>query len=109
MSFVGTADIPSFMPDYFLGEYWDRIDTYMKHSAMFNVKNINTPTQILHGEKDARVPLSQGQELYTALKRRGIKTEMIVYPRMPHGLQEPKFIVDAGNRMIQWFNANLGR
>jgi len=109
MSFVGTADIPSFMPDYFLGEYWDRIDTYMKHSAMFNVKNITTPTQVLHGEKDARVPLSQGQELYIALKRRGVKTEMIVYPRMPHGLQEPKFIVDAGNRMLKWFNSNLGR
>jgi len=109
MSFVGTADIPSFLPDYFLGEYWDRIETYMKHSAMFNVNKITTPTQILHGERDARVPLSQGQELYVALKRLGVKTEMIVYPRMPHGLQEPKFIVDAGNRMLQWFNKNLGR
>lgn len=109
MSFVGTADIPSFLPDYFSGEYWDRIDTFMKHSAMFNVKNISTPTQILHGEKDARVPLSQGQELYIALKRLGVETEMVVYPRMPHGLQEPKFIMDAGKRMIEWFNKHLGR
>lgn len=109
MSFNGTADIPSFLPDYFGGEFWDRMDVYMKHSAMFNVKNIKTPTQILHGEKDARVPLSQGQELYVALKRRGVPVEMIVYPRMPHGLQEPKFIADAGKRMIEWFNKNLGR
>ncbi|HWP83505.1 MAG TPA: S9 family peptidase [Bacteroidota bacterium] len=109
MSFVGTADIPSFLPSYFEGEFWDRMEVYMKHSAMFNVKNIKTPTQILHGERDARVPLSQGQELYIALKRRGVPVEMIVYPRMPHGLQEPKFILDAGKRMITWFNMHLRR
>ncbi|MGH2568903.1 MAG: prolyl oligopeptidase family serine peptidase, partial [Bacteroidota bacterium] len=109
MSFVGTADIPSFLPSYFEGEFWDRMDVYMKHSAMFKVQKISTPTQILHGEKDARVPLSQGQELYIALKRRGVPVEMIVYPRMPHGLQEPKFIADAGKRMIAWFNRQLKR
>lgn len=60
-------------------------------------------------EKDARVPISQGQELYIALKRRGIAVEMITYPRMPHGLNERKFIIDAGSRMIQWFNKQLRR
>ncbi|MBF8248281.1 MAG: peptidase S9 prolyl oligopeptidase active site domain protein, partial [Bacteroidetes bacterium] len=77
--------------------------------AMFNVKNVQTPTQILHGERDARVPLSQGQELYIALKRRGIPVEMFTYPRTPHGPQEPKFIRDLGERMIAWFNKNLKR
>jgi dipeptidyl aminopeptidase/acylaminoacyl peptidase len=109
MSFVGTADIPSFLPSYFEGEYWDRMDVYMKHSAMFNVKKIQTPTQIVHGERDARVPVSQGWELYVALKRLNVPTEMIIYPRMPHGLQEPKFIADAGNRLIAWFNKYLKR
>ncbi len=109
MSFVGTADIPSFLPSYFEGEYWDRMDVYMKHSAMFNVKNVQTPTQILHGERDARVPLSQGQELYIALKRRAVPVEMFTYPRTPHGPQEPKFIRDIGERMIAWFNKNLKR
>ncbi|MBI4429652.1 MAG: S9 family peptidase, partial [Ignavibacteriales bacterium] len=109
MSFVGTADIPSFLPSYFEGEYWDRMDVYMKHSAMFNVKNIQTPTQILHGERDVRVPISQGEELYIALKRRGIAVEMIRYPRTPHGPQEPKFIKDIGERMIAWFNMHLKR
>ncbi len=109
MSFVGTSDIPGFLPDYFGGEYWNRIDTFMKHSAMFQVKNISVPTQIIHGEQDVRVPLSQGQELYVALKRLGIRTEMIVYPRTPHGPQEPKFIADIGKRIIAWFNTSLGR
>ncbi len=109
ISFTGTTDIPSFIPDYFGGEFWDRPEIYMKHSGIFHVKNVTTPTQILHGEKDRRVPLSQGEEFYNALKRRGLVTEMIVYPRMPHGLREPKFIEDAGKRIIKWFNKNLGR
>jgi dipeptidyl aminopeptidase/acylaminoacyl peptidase len=69
MSFTGTADIPGFLPDYFAGEFWDKLDTYRKHSPMFQIKGVTTPTLIQHGEKDERVPLSQGQELYNALKR----------------------------------------
>ncbi len=107
MSFNGTADIPSFIPDYFGGEYWDRADTYAKHSAMFNIKNVKTPSQVIHGERDPRVPPSQGFEFYVAMKRLGIPTEMITYPRTPHGPQEPKFIQDIGERMIAWFNKNL--
>jgi len=103
MSFTGTADIPGFLPDYFLGEPWDNFATYQKHSAMFNVKGVSTPTLILHGEKDLRVPLSQGQEFYNALKRQGCPAQMVVYPRTPHGPQEPKFILDIGNRLLAWF------
>jgi dipeptidyl aminopeptidase/acylaminoacyl peptidase len=109
MSFVGTSDIAGFLPDYFDGEYWDRIDEYMKHSAMFNVKNIKTPSQVIHGERDVRVPTSQGFEFYVALKRLGVPTEMITYPRTPHGVQEPKFIQDIGERVLAWFNTQLKR
>ncbi len=104
VSFTGTADIPGFIPDYFGGEMWDRTDQYMKHSAMFAIKNVKTPTLVIHGEKDLRVPISQGQELYGALKRLGVKTQMVSYPRTPHGPQEPKFIQDIGERVITWFN-----
>jgi dipeptidyl aminopeptidase/acylaminoacyl peptidase len=107
MSFTGTADIPGFLPDYFGAEPWDDLETYMRHSAMFNIKGVNIPTQIIHGEEDLRVPLSQGQELYNALKRQNCPTEMIVYPRTPHGVREPKFIQDVGERIIAWFNLHL--
>jgi dipeptidyl aminopeptidase/acylaminoacyl peptidase len=109
MSFNGTADIPSFIPDYFGGEFWDRMEVYQKHSAMFNIKNVKTPSQIIHGERDIRVPPAQGYEFYAALKRLGIPTEMVTYPRTPHGPQEPKFIQDIGERVISWFDNYLGK
>ena len=104
MSFTGTADIPGFVPDYFGGEYWDVFDRWRSRSAMFNVKGVTTPTLIQHGEEDRRVPISQGYELYNALVRQGVTTKMVVYPRQPHGLQEPKFIKDAMERNLEWFD-----
>jgi dipeptidyl aminopeptidase/acylaminoacyl peptidase len=106
VSFTGTADIPGFIPDYFGGEFWDEggVDRWRAHSAMFQVQNVKTPTLIQHGEADLRVPVSQGYELYNALRRRGVPTRMVVYPRQPHGLQEPKFIDDAMRRNLEWFD-----
>jgi dipeptidyl aminopeptidase/acylaminoacyl peptidase len=106
MSFTGTADIPSFIPDYFGGEFWTDggLDKWRAHSAMFHVDKVATPTLVQHGESDLRVPVSQGYELYNALKRRGVKTRMVVYPRQPHGIQEPKLMLDALNRNLEWFD-----
>ncbi|MBL8174652.1 MAG: S9 family peptidase [Bryobacterales bacterium] len=101
-SFTGTADIPGFLPDYFRGEPWQVFDSYRKHSPMTYAGNVKTPALILHGEADLRVPISQGYELHNALKRRGVTTQMVVYPRMPHGPTEPKFMLDIMNRHIDW-------
>ena len=108
MSFTGTADIPSFLPDYFGGEYWDKFEAYRAHSAMFHVKGVKTPTLIQHGERDERVPLSQGKEFYNALKRQGCTAKMVIYPRTPHGIEEPRLLVDCMERNLEWFDRYVG-
>ncbi len=109
MSFNGTADIPSFLPSYFGAEFWDDPKEYEEHSAMFNIKKAKTPTLVIHGMNDDRVPPEQGFQLHRALQRLGVPTKMVTYPRQPHGFQEPKFIQDVGERVIDWFNYYLGR
>jgi dipeptidyl aminopeptidase/acylaminoacyl peptidase/Zn-dependent M28 family amino/carboxypeptidase len=106
MSFTGTSDIPSFLPDYFGGEFWapGGLELWRAHSAMFNVRGVTTPTLIQHGEADLRVPISQGYELYNALKRQGTTVKMVTYPRQPHGIQEPKLLLDAMKRNLDWFD-----
>jgi len=104
MSFTGTTDIPSFIPDYLGGEHWNDFDTWRKRSALFNIKGVSTPTLIQHGEADVRVPISQGYELYNALKRQAVPAKMVVYPRQPHGIQEPKLMLDAMSRNVEWFD-----
>jgi dipeptidyl aminopeptidase/acylaminoacyl peptidase len=108
MSFNGTADIPSFIPDYFGGQFWEAMELYQKHSPMFNVKAVTTPTMIQHGEADVRVPISQGYEFYNALKVKGVPTRMIVLPRQPHGPTEPKMQLAAMKANLEWFEKYLG-
>ena len=104
MSFTGTADIPDFIPDYFGAQPWDNMEVYRKHSPMFNVKGVTTPTMIQHGEADERVPISQGYELYNALKAQGVPTRMIVLPRQPHGPNEPKMLLKVMQSNLDWFD-----
>ena len=106
MSFQGTADIPGFLPDYFGGEFWDAegASRFQGHSAMFHVNKVKTPTLIQHGERTCACPTSQGYELYSALKRRQVPVKMVMYPRTPHGIQEPKLMLDAMKRNLAWFD-----
>lgn len=90
ISMTTTTDIPDYLVGHMGKEFWDDYETYEKHSAMYRIKNVMTPTQVIHGANDLRVPFTQGQEFYVALKRRGVDTEMIVLPRTPHGPREPK-------------------
>lgn len=103
ISMVTTTDIPTYLVAHLGGEFWEDFETYEKHSAIYHIENVTTPTQVIHGANDLRVPFTQGQEFYVALKRRGVPTEFIVYPRTPHGPQEPKFVADVSPRILAWF------
>jgi dipeptidyl aminopeptidase/acylaminoacyl peptidase len=98
---TGTADIRANKIDAF-GAPWENLKFYVDRSPMAHVANVTTPTLILHGEIDERVPTSQGYELYHALKVRGVPAKMVVYPRQPHGPREPKFVLDIMQRHLDW-------
>lgn len=108
MSFTGTADIPGFIPDYMGAQFWDNLDVYRQHSAMFNIKGVSTPSLIQHCEGDLRVPISQGYELYNALKQQGVPVRMLVMPRQAHGPTEPKMMLKVMQTNVEWFDKMLG-
>jgi dipeptidyl aminopeptidase/acylaminoacyl peptidase len=103
ISMYGTNDIPSTLDDYFGGAPYANVDEYWQASAMAQVTKVKTPTLILHGQADDRVPVSQGQELYLALRKLGVPTEFVTYPREPHGFREPGHQVDKIERELAWF------
>jgi dipeptidyl aminopeptidase/acylaminoacyl peptidase len=109
VSFNGTADIPGFVPDYFGGEHWQQLDAYLARSPLFQVQHARTPSLIQHGEADIRVPLGQGREFYNALKRQGVPTELVIYPRQGHGIDEPCLVIDVRRRSVEWLERWLGR
>ena len=107
ISFTGTTDILGFMPSYLEGEMWERYDLYRERSPMHHIGDANTPTLVLHGLLDFRVPPGQGYELYNALKRKGVPTRMFVLQRALHWPTEPKPVIQIGNEQIEWFSKYL--
>jgi dipeptidyl aminopeptidase/acylaminoacyl peptidase len=82
---------------------WDATDLYWDRSPMKYVKNVKTPTMIIHGQVDQRVPLAQAQEFYMALKEMNVPVEFVVYPREPHGFTEPRHQMDRVRRYVRFF------
>ncbi|MEO8026699.1 MAG: S9 family peptidase [Bryobacteraceae bacterium] len=106
ISQTGNADIRNNKIDAF-GAPWDNRAYYIERSPITHVKNVTTPTLILGGEQDDRVPLSQSFELYHALEARGVETQMVAYPRTPHGPREPKFQLDIMQRHLDWVEKHV--
>ncbi len=106
-SFNGTADIPAFVPDYFGGQSWEIPETYAKFGAMMHIGKAKTPSLIQHNEGDIRVPISQGYELFNALKQRGVEARMLVVPRQAHGPTEPKALLKIMETNVNWFEEKL--
>ena len=103
----GTGDIPTFLNQYFKGTPFDRREVYDAHSPMTYLKNCKTPSLVLHGEADLRVPISQGWEFYNGLKMLGVPTEMVVYPREAHGFTEDVHQRDILQRVLDWYQHYL--
>ncbi len=105
-----TTDIQDYLVAHMGGkEPWEDFALYQAHSPMYSIAKVKTPTQILHGAEDERVPTAQGWEFYRALERRGVPTEMILFPRTPHGPREPKLLMSVTPHILDWFDQWLGR
>jgi dipeptidyl aminopeptidase/acylaminoacyl peptidase len=107
VSAEGSADLLGYNTSFLGAELWEKPELWTGRSAVFNAHKITTPTLIVHGEHDERVPLGQAKELYQILRRRGVETQLLVYPRSGHGIGEPKLMADALERQLAWFEKHL--
>jgi dipeptidyl aminopeptidase/acylaminoacyl peptidase len=82
---------------------WGNQDLYWDRSPMKYVNNVKTPTMIMHGQVDTRVPIAQAQEFYQALVERKVPVEFVVYPRENHGFTEPRHNMDRVRRYVRFF------
>jgi dipeptidyl aminopeptidase/acylaminoacyl peptidase len=80
---------------------------YARSSPINFITRVKTPTLVLHGDRDAEVPLPQGQEFWHALKTLGVETQFVVYPDEGHRLRKPEHIRDRIERIVGWFDAHL--
>ena len=88
MSDYGTADIYRTKETEFFGTPWDPAARarMIKQSPLTYAGRVKTPTLFIHGEVDQRVPYEEGEQMFFALKRRGVPAKMIRYEGQPHGI-----------------------
>lgn len=88
----------------FGGMPWDNPDVYDKWSPSHFIKDFQTPTLVVHGEMDFRIPYSQGLELYTALQMRKVPSELLVFPDEGHWVLKPQNSAFWYKTVLDWIN-----
>jgi dipeptidyl aminopeptidase/acylaminoacyl peptidase len=106
---VATSDLPDFEQRLGGGNPYEGPGPHEfdKWSPISYVHRAATPTLILHGEKDERVPVSQAVFMHRGLRKYGCETELVIYPREPHGLQERRHVIDLHERVAAWYRERL--
>jgi dipeptidyl aminopeptidase/acylaminoacyl peptidase len=107
VSFYSTSLYQDLIHAEFGGFPWDNYDLLWQWSPLRYVRQAQTPTMFIHGEQDNDVHITQAEEMYMALRRRGVETVLVRYPREGHGLREPKHRVDSLERTLAWFDRFL--
>jgi len=109
VSDYGTADIYRTKETEFFGTPWDKAarDRMIHQSPLAYAGNVKTPTLFVHGEVDQRVPYEEGEQMYFALKRRGVPARMIRYEGQPHGIAGHWNNVHRMINELQWWETYL--
>ncbi|MGI8962076.1 MAG: S9 family peptidase [Bryobacteraceae bacterium] len=102
----GTENEPAY-DEWYFSTPWEHPERFAHSSPYMYVRNAKTPTLILQGENDPIDPQGQSTALYRALKRYGVESELVTYPREPHGPREEKHEIDILTRMLAWFDHYL--
>ncbi|WP_290610363.1 S9 family peptidase [Arsukibacterium sp. UBA3155] len=79
------------------GGFWENPELYKQISPHYHANKFNTPTLVIHGQQDLRVPVGQGFELFRTLQSRGVESRMIYFPDENHWILKP-------NNSIYWYN-----
>ena len=65
-------------------------DPFRKWSPALHIQDAKTPTLVIHGQKDYRLDVSEGFQLFTALQRLGVPSKMLYFPDEGHWVQKPQ-------------------
>jgi dipeptidyl aminopeptidase/acylaminoacyl peptidase len=90
------------------GNAWDSIDTVHQWSPTHHAAGFSTPTLVIHGEKDYRVVVTQGLELYGILKAKGVEARLVYYPDEGHWILKPQNSLHWYGEVLSWLKRYLG-
>jgi dipeptidyl aminopeptidase/acylaminoacyl peptidase len=108
----GTTDGARSPEEPFGGSPWETFDLWWGRSPLKFAPNVKTPALFIHAEQDYRVPIAQAEQMFRALKRHGVDTELVRYAGESHGEfanGKPAHYVDRIERVLAWFDRYTSR
>ena len=108
-SWYGTTEELFFANNEFGGPFWKEENKkyYEKFSPHNFIKNWNTPMLVIHGERDFRVPYSQGMEAFQAAKLMGVDARMVLFPDENHWILKPQNAMVWQREFFEWLDKYL--
>ncbi|SFH00237.1 Dipeptidyl aminopeptidase/acylaminoacyl peptidase [Halopelagius inordinatus] len=106
-SFYGSTDAFKLIEGDFDTTPWEDPQFLWEQSPVAYAADVTTPTLVMHSENDFRVPVNNGEMFYLFLRKNGVETRFVRYPREGHGLSrsgEPAHVVDRLERIVRWFD-----
>jgi len=104
VSFYGATEELWFPEWEFEGTPYTNMDQYEKWSPIIHAKNFRTPTLVIHGEQDFRVPVDQGLQMFTALKRQDVPSRLLYFPDEGHFIQKPQNARMWWKTVLEWID-----
>nr|MBP7418197.1 prolyl oligopeptidase family serine peptidase [Xanthomonadales bacterium] len=102
--FTQSAADYAFEPRRF-GDFWQQPEVFQKGSPHFGAANFATPTLVIHGQKDFRVPFNHGIELYQTLVNKGVPTRLVYFPDENHWVLKPQNSLFWYAEVRRWLDA----
>ena len=90
-----------------LGLPWKNAALWRRLSPFFQIEKVTTPTLVVCGMEDMNVPLLASEQLYQALRRVGVPSELVIYPSQNHGIETPSYVKDRYERYLAWYDRYL--
>jgi len=102
-----TSDGIQFFGPYWMGALpWENYQSYWSRSPLSLMANVKTPTLVVVGAEDYRTPVSEAEQLYSALKLKGVPTMLVKVPNASHGgiAARPSQSAAKAAAIIAWFD-----
>ncbi len=106
-TYYANTDIPHFTRHYLDNTPWNDPDIYAKTSPITYLRQACTPTLILHGDRDLRVPYANARELYRGLVDMGVPVELVTFKGMGHNPTKPGLHRAIMHQNYTWFCHHL--
>lgn len=89
------------------GGPWTTRTDAEKWNPVNHVAKWKTPTLVIHGEKDYRIPYSQSLAAFTALQQQGVESKLLVFPDENHWVLKPKNSIQWHRAVFAWLAKHL--